>query len=65
MNDIDSRKTKRILDELLATTEIKVYNLSENAIQAEMRLSQIKEELQRMERQLSDIVSILRGFEDD
>ena len=65
MNDIDSRKTKRILDELLATTEIKVYNLSENAIQAEMRLSQIKEELQRMERQLSDIVSILRGLEDD
>ena len=65
MNDIDRIKTKRILDGLLTSTEIRVYKLSENAIQAEMALSQIKEELQRMERQLSDIESILRGFEND
>jgi len=65
MNDIDRIKTKRILDELLTSTEIRVYKLSENAIQAEMGLSQIKEELQHTERQLSDIESILRGFEND
>ena len=65
MNDIDRIKTKRILDGLLTSTETRVHKLSEDSIQAEMRLRQIKEELQRMERQLSDTESILRGFEND
>ena len=63
MTDIDRIKTKRIFDELLTSTEIKVYNLSENAAKAEMALSQIITEQQRAERLMGDITSILRGFE--
>ena len=64
MNDMEKRRTKTILDELLVGTEIKIHSLSESCLQVEMNLEQIREEIRRSERLVGDIESLLRGYDD-
>jgi len=64
MNDMERRRTKTILDELLVGTEIKIHSLSESCLQVEMNLEQIREEIRRPERLVGDIESLLRGYDD-
>ena len=64
MNDIANRKTQRILEDILSNSEIKVYNLSERLLKMETEYTLMKEELQRTEKQVGDIESILRSMTD-
>lgn len=65
MNDIANKKTKRILEDLLSDSEIRVYNLSEELMKMETQYTVTKEELQRTEKLVGDIESVLRGMGDD
>jgi len=65
MNDIANKKTKRILEDLLSDSEIRVYNLSEELMKMETQYTMTKEELQRTEKLVGDIESVLRGMGDD
>jgi len=65
MNDIANKKTKRILEDLLSDSEIRIYNLSEELMKMETQYTMMKEELQRTEKLVGDIESVLRGMGDD
>jgi len=65
MNDIANKKTKRILEDLLSDSEIRVYNLSEELMKMETQYTMTKEGLQRTEKLVGDIESVLRGMGDD
>ena len=65
MNNIANKKTKRILEDLLSDSEIRVYNLSEELMKMETQYTMTKEELQRTEKLVGDIESVLRGMGDD
>ena len=64
MNNIANKKTKRILEDLLSDSEIRVYNLSEELMKMETQYTVTKEELQRTEKLVGDIESVLRGMGD-
>jgi len=64
VNDIANKKTKRILEDLLSDSEIRVYNLSEELMKMETQYTVTKEELQRTEKLVGDIESVLRGMGD-
>ena len=65
MNDIANKKTKRILEDLLSDSEIRVYNLSEELMKMETEYTMTKGELQSTEKLVGDIESVLRGMGDD
>jgi len=64
VNNIANKKTKRILEDLLSDSEIRVYNLSEELMKMETQYTVTKEELQRTEKLVGDIESVLRGMGD-
>ena len=65
VNDIANKKTKRILEDLLSDSEIRIYNLSEELMKMETQYTMTKEGLQRTEKLVGDIESVLRGMGDD
>ena len=65
MNDIANKKTKRILEDLLSDSEIRVYNLSEELMKMGTEYTLMKGGLQSTEKLVGDIESVLRGMGDD
>ena len=65
MNDIVNKKTKRILEDLLSDSQIRVYHLSEELMKMETQYTMMKGELQSTEKLVGDIESVLRGMGDD
>ena len=59
MNDIDTHKSKRLLEELLAIRENQLYELSQGISQYETRLKGMQQEYERYDSDVEDIQKIL------